>query len=115
MWIDTVETSRRHRHEIKEHFYNAPKEVRDVHPFEILDDGTVMDLWRWVIYSANKPEDSAMSDTLDHGDVVHHFTARAEIYDRSSHGASEDLMEKVVACAPGLTITSWTWPAEPAS
>ena len=59
VWIDTVETSRRHRHEIKEHFYNAPKEVRDVHPFEILDDGTVMDLWRWVIYSANKPEDSA--------------------------------------------------------
>ena len=58
IWIDTVETSRRHRHEIKEHFYNAPKEVRDVHPFEILDDGTVMDLWRWVIYSANKPEAS---------------------------------------------------------
>ena len=41
-----------------------------------------------------------MSDTLDHGDVVHHFTARAEIYDRSSHWCtSEDLMEKVVACA----------------
>ena len=58
-----------------------------------------------------------MSDTLDHGDVVHHFTARAEIYDRSSHWCtSEDLMEKVVACAaPSLTITSWTWPAEPAS
>ncbi len=55
IWIDTVETSRRHRHEIKEHFYNAPKEVRDVHPFEIKDDGTVMDLWRWVIYASNKP------------------------------------------------------------
>ena len=41
-----------------------------------------------------------MSDTLDRGDVVHHFTARAEIYDRSSHWCTaEDLMEKVVACA----------------
>ena len=55
VWINTVETSRRHRHEIKEHFFNAPKEVVDVHPFEIKDDGTVMDLWRWVIYACNKP------------------------------------------------------------
>jgi DNA gyrase subunit B len=55
VWINTVETSRRHRHEIKEHFFNAPKEVTDVHPFEIKDDGTVMDLWRWVIYACNKP------------------------------------------------------------
>jgi len=56
IWIDTVETSRRHRHEIKEHFFNAPQEVRDVHPFELKDDGTVHDLWRWVIYACNKPQ-----------------------------------------------------------
>jgi len=55
VWIDTWETSRLHRHEIRELFYNAPAEVRAVHPIEITPDGKVRDLWRWVIFSSWKP------------------------------------------------------------
>ncbi len=40
-----------------------------------------------------------MSSSLDQGGVVDHFTARAEIYDHSSHWCTaEDLMAKVVDC-----------------
>lgn len=56
VWIDTWETSRLHRHEIRELFYNAPAEVQAVHPIEITPDGHVRDLWRWVIFSSWKPE-----------------------------------------------------------
>ncbi len=55
VWIDTWETTRLHRHEIRELFYNAPAEVRAVHPFEITSDGHIRDLWRWVIFSCWKP------------------------------------------------------------
>ena len=55
VWIDTWETTRLHRHEIRELFYNAPAEVRAVHPFEITSDGEIRDLWRWVIHSCWKP------------------------------------------------------------
>jgi DNA gyrase subunit B len=56
VWIDTVETTHLHRHEIRELYYNAPADVRRVHPFEVLPDGRIRDQWRWVIYSAFKPE-----------------------------------------------------------
>jgi len=55
VWIDTHETSSLCRHEIRHLFYNAPKLVRDVHPFEILPDGQIRDCWRWCIFSAFKP------------------------------------------------------------
>ena len=55
VWIDTVETTHLHRHEIRELYYNAPADVRRVHPFEVLPDGQIRDQWRWVIYSAMKP------------------------------------------------------------
>ena len=55
VWIDTVETTHLHRHEIRELYYNAPADVRRVHPFEVLPDGRIRDQWRWVIYSAFKP------------------------------------------------------------
>ncbi|RME24809.1 MAG: methyltransferase domain-containing protein, partial [Deltaproteobacteria bacterium] len=55
VWIDTWETTRLHRHEIRELYYNAPAEVRAVHPFEITPDGHIRDLWRWVIFSCWKP------------------------------------------------------------
>lgn len=55
VWIDTHETTNLHRHEIRELFYNAPKEVREVHPFEILPSGEIRDLWRWCVFSVRKP------------------------------------------------------------
>ena len=55
VWIDTVETTRRHRQEIRDLFYNAPADVRAIHPFEVLPDGRIRDCWRWVIFSARKP------------------------------------------------------------
>jgi ubiquinone/menaquinone biosynthesis C-methylase UbiE len=39
------------------------------------------------------------NSTIDHADVVHHFTARAGHYDKSSHWCTaDDLMAKVVEC-----------------
>ncbi|HEX8335846.1 MAG TPA: methyltransferase domain-containing protein, partial [Pyrinomonadaceae bacterium] len=35
LWIDTHETSALHRQEIRELYYNAPEDVREVHPFEV--------------------------------------------------------------------------------
>ncbi|MBU0485640.1 MAG: methyltransferase domain-containing protein [Proteobacteria bacterium] len=55
LWIDTHETTNLHRHEIRDLFYNAPQEARDVHPFEILPSGEIRDLWRWCIFSVRKP------------------------------------------------------------
>ena len=56
VWIDTHETTTLHRHEIRDLFYNAPREVREVHPFEISPSGEIRDLWRWCVFSATKPE-----------------------------------------------------------
>jgi DNA gyrase subunit B len=56
LWIDTHETSALHRHEIRELYYSAPEDVRAIHPFEISPDGKIRDQWRWLIYSARKPE-----------------------------------------------------------
>lgn len=56
LWIDTHETSALHRQEIRELYYNAPEDVREVHPFEVESDGKIKDQWRWCIYSARKPE-----------------------------------------------------------
>ncbi len=55
VWIDTHETTNLHRHEIRDLFYNAPQEVRQVHPFEILPSGEIRDLWRWCVFSVRKP------------------------------------------------------------
>ena len=55
VWIDTHETTTLHRHEIRELFYHAPQEVREVHPFEILPSGEIRDLWRWCVFSVRKP------------------------------------------------------------
>ncbi|MFA1538096.1 methyltransferase domain-containing protein [Actinomadura monticuli] len=54
-WTDSHETTPRHRQEIYRLFYDAPKEVRAVHPFEIGADGSVRDCWRWCVYSVRKP------------------------------------------------------------
>jgi DNA gyrase subunit B len=43
------------RHEIRDLYYNAPAEVRKVHPFEVLPNGAIRDCWRWVVFSAIKP------------------------------------------------------------
>jgi DNA gyrase subunit B len=56
LWIDTHETSALHRQEIRELYYNAPEDVREIHPFEVGTDGKIKDKWRWCIYSARKPE-----------------------------------------------------------
>ncbi|MER6010847.1 methyltransferase domain-containing protein [Streptomyces bluensis] len=54
-WIDTHETTPAHRREIQRLFYEAPREVKEVHPFEILPDGSIRDQWRWCVYSLRKP------------------------------------------------------------
>lgn len=54
-WIDTWETPQLHRHQIRDLYHHCPAEVRAVHPFEISASGTIRDCWRWVIYSAFKP------------------------------------------------------------
>lgn len=54
-WIDSHETSARHRAEIRELYFNAPSDVRDAHPFEIQENGQIRDRWRWCIFSARKP------------------------------------------------------------
>lgn len=56
LWIDTHETTSLHRQEIRELYYNAPAEVREIHPFEVTPDGKIRDQWRWVVFSARKPE-----------------------------------------------------------
>ncbi len=56
LWIDTHETPNLHRHEIRDLYYTAPAEVRAVHPFEVLPNGSIRDCWRWVVFSAVKPE-----------------------------------------------------------
>ncbi len=55
VWIDTWETPNLHRHEIRQLYYDAPAEVRRVHPFEIRPDGTIFDQWRWVVLRGRKP------------------------------------------------------------
>ncbi len=55
LWINTHETTSLHRHEIRDLYYNAPRDVRAIHPFEITADGTIRDQWRWCIYSSFKP------------------------------------------------------------
>ncbi|MBU0675592.1 MAG: methyltransferase domain-containing protein [Proteobacteria bacterium] len=55
VWIDTHETTSLHRHEIRELFHNAPREVREIHPFEILPSGEIRDCWRWCVFSVRKP------------------------------------------------------------
>ncbi|MFI1932148.1 methyltransferase domain-containing protein [Streptomyces sp. NPDC020330] len=54
-WIDTHETTPASRQEIYRLYYDAPREVRAVHPFEVLPDGSVRDRWRWCVYSVRKP------------------------------------------------------------
>ncbi|MFI7210891.1 methyltransferase domain-containing protein [Micromonospora maritima] len=54
-WIDTHETTPEHRQQIYRLFYDAPPEVRAVHPFEVAADGSVRDRWRWCVYSLRKP------------------------------------------------------------
>ncbi|WP_055494261.1 methyltransferase domain-containing protein [Streptomyces sp. TP-A0356] len=54
-WIDTHETTPAHRQEIRRLFYDAPPEVRAVHPFEVDADGSIRDQWRWCVYSLRKP------------------------------------------------------------
>jgi len=56
VWIDTHETTNLHRHEIRDLFYNAPQEAKNVHPFEITPSGGIRDLWRWCIFSVKKPD-----------------------------------------------------------
>jgi len=55
LWINTHETSPAHRQEIYRLFYDAPRAVRAVHPFEISPEGSVRDKWRWCVYSMRKP------------------------------------------------------------
>ena len=55
IWIDTWETPNLHRHEIRQLYYDAPAEVRRVHPFEIRPDGGILDQWRWVVLRGRKP------------------------------------------------------------
>jgi DNA gyrase subunit B len=55
VWIDSFETTRLHRHEIRELFRNAPAEARAVHPFKISPSGEISDLWRWCVFSVRKP------------------------------------------------------------
>ncbi|WP_404954572.1 methyltransferase domain-containing protein [Streptomyces sp. 147326] len=55
LWIDTHETTPAARREIQRLYHQAPKEVRDVHPFEVQADGSIRDQWRWCVYSLRKP------------------------------------------------------------
>lgn len=56
LWIDTYETTALHRQEIRELYYKAPDDVKEIHPFEISSDGKIRDQWRWCVFSARKPE-----------------------------------------------------------
>ncbi len=56
LWIDTHETTPTARREIQRLYHHAPREVRDVHPFEVRSDGSIRDRWRWCVYSLRKAE-----------------------------------------------------------
>ncbi|MGZ3690152.1 MAG: methyltransferase domain-containing protein, partial [Pseudobdellovibrio sp.] len=49
VWINSYETTHIHRHEIREIYRNATQAVKDIHPFKILPNGEIQDLWRWCI------------------------------------------------------------------
>lgn len=55
VWINSYETTHLHRHEIREIYRNASSEIKEVHPFKILPNGEIHDLWRWCIFSVTKP------------------------------------------------------------
>ncbi|MDD4973255.1 MAG: methyltransferase domain-containing protein [Bacteriovorax sp.] len=55
VWINSYETTALHQHEIREIYQNASNEIRKVHPFKILPNGEIHDLWRWCIFSVRKP------------------------------------------------------------
>ncbi len=55
VWIDSYETTKLHRHEIRQLFRDAPAEARAVHPFKISPSGEIHDLWRWGVFSVRKP------------------------------------------------------------
>lgn len=55
VWINSYETTHLHRHEIREIYRNASAEIKRVHPFKILPNGEIHDLWRWCIFSVTKP------------------------------------------------------------
>ncbi len=54
-WINSYETTSQHRHEIRALYHNAPVEAKRIHPFKILPNGEIHDLWRWCVYSVRKP------------------------------------------------------------
>jgi DNA gyrase subunit B len=56
VWIDSFETTAIHRFEIRELFRNAPAEAKAIHPFKILPNGEIQDLWRWCVFSVRKPK-----------------------------------------------------------
>ena len=56
VWIDTIETSSWHRHEIRRFVSQCATICQNVHPFEILPSGKIQDCWRWLIYSGRKPK-----------------------------------------------------------
>ncbi len=55
VWINSYETTFQHRHEIREIYLTASDEIKKVHPFKILPNGEIHDLWRWCIFSVRKP------------------------------------------------------------
>ena len=55
VWIDSYETTRLHRHEIRQLYREAPAEAKAVHPFKISPSGEIHDLWRWGVFSVTKP------------------------------------------------------------
>jgi len=56
VWIDSFETTPIHRYEIRELFRTAPAEAKAIHPFKILPNGEIQDLWRWCVFSVRKPK-----------------------------------------------------------
>jgi DNA gyrase subunit B len=56
VWIDSVETTAVHRHEIRELFRTAPQEAKAIHPLKISSSGEIQDLWRWCVFSVRKPK-----------------------------------------------------------
>ncbi len=55
VWINSYETTHLHRHEIREIYRTASAEVKKAHPFKILPNGEIHDLWRWCVFSVTKP------------------------------------------------------------
>jgi DNA gyrase subunit B len=56
VWINSYETTFQHRHEIREIYRSASAEIKKVHPFKILPNGEIHDLWRWCVFSVRKPK-----------------------------------------------------------